>query len=386
MMIARATIYYEKENGLESDLPPLREASFEPATPVVKLPWKVRNDDKTVRLDAVTTPDKNLAVRAVTLLGGGEFAIEPQLDAFDVLQTPRLTFACRLSPDAQVNLYLKARGALHSIRLTGPTPEDEGDGVKSIGSAPITADDQWHDVSLDLASLLKPLYPDEKTLPIDEIFLGNLTRDPYRKMGFGGNAPGSEYQVRAFTLRSPDNRIAKLLEPELKAEEKPLVRGLMQMRVTFCQDDDGGAFKDEMLNKPIEWKVFSKPIFTTPVRAKTIDFDWPDQKSPGSGIRSTYWSARFYGKVQIATEGDYIFSLDRLDDGGRLLIDGKSVLEAWKIQEPATHNSESLHLTPGLHEIRLDYCQGPGPGSLALSWKGPGFDKETVPLVEMPQP
>lgn len=388
MMIARATIYYEKEIGLQSVLPPLREASFDSPAPVEKLPWKVRGDDKTVRLDAVPTPGPELAVRAISATGGGEFSIAPQLDSFDVFQTPRLSFDCRLAPNTEVNLYLKVRDKLHAIYLTGPTAENERDGVKTIGAATVVADDKWHTVTIDMAALLKPLYP-ETTLKVDELFLGNLNRDLYRQLGFGGNAPESEYQVRNFSLRSPDNRVARLLAPELKATqtivpEPVLVRGLTQMRVTFCQDADGGAFKDEMMNKPIEWKVFSKPIFTAPVKA--IDFTWPDQKSPGAGIRSTYWSARFYGKVQIATEGDYVFSLERLDDGGRLLIDGKPVLEAWKIQGPATHNSEPLHLAPGPHDIRLDYCQGPGPGSLALSWKGPGFDREIIPVVELKQP
>ncbi len=386
MMIARATIYYEKETGVQSVLPPLREATFAPATPVEKMPWKARGDDKTVQVAAVPTPTAELAVRATASNGGGEFSIAPQLESFDVFQTSKLSFDCRIAPHTAVNLYLKARDKLHSIRLSGPTSDNEREEIKSLGAAPTPADDEWHNVSLDLAALFKALYPEANELKVDEIFLGNLPRDPYQKMGFDGNAPESEYQVRAFALRSADNRIAKLFAPELKAaplqmaEAKPVVRGLMQMRVTFCQDSDGGAFKDEMLNKPIAWKAFSKPIFTESV--KSIDFAWPNQKSPGAGIRPTYWSARFYGKVQVSSEGDYVFSLDRLDDGGRLWIDGKPILEAWKIQQPSTHNSEALHLSAGLHDIRLDYCQGPGPGSLALSWKGLGFDKEIIPVVK----
>ena len=270
--------------------------------------------------------------------------------------------------------------------------------MKSIGKAAVSADEKWHSVNLDLAALLKPLYPGVTELKVDEVFLGNLTRDIYRQLGFGINRPESEYQVRGFSLRSSDNRIAQLMVPQLKKTEPlaqtkvvetplpvvPLARGLMQLRATFCQDNDGGAFQTAMLNQPIEWQAFSKPIFTSVM--KNIDFTWPEQKSPGFGIRPTYWSARFYGKVQVIKEGDYVFSLDRLDDGGRLMVDGKTVLEAWRIQEPKTHDSQTVHLTPGLHDIRLDYCQGPGPGGLALSWKGPDFAKEIVPVVEVKQP
>ncbi|HEY0072547.1 MAG TPA: PA14 domain-containing protein [Abditibacteriaceae bacterium] len=409
MMIARATLYYEKEIGLQSVLPPLRDAAFAPASPVEKLPWKVRGDNKGVRLDAVALPDEskqNLAVRAMTLSGGGEFAVAAQIEPFDVFKTPRLSFDVRVTPRTEVNLYIKARDTLHAVRLSGASAENERDGVKSIGKAAVAADEKWHRVNLDLSALLKAIYPDASELKVDEIFLGNLTRDWYRQLGFGINAPGSEYQVRGFSLRSPDNRIAQLLVPELKKAEPtppmrvvetpaavvapvvpPVVapaRGLMQLRATFCQDNDGGPFQNAMLNQPIEWQAFTRPIFTSVV--KSIDFIWPEQKSPGFGIRPTYWSARFYGKVQVATEGDYIFSLDRLDDGGRLSIDGKTVLEAWKIQEPKTHDSQIVHLTPGLHDIRLDYCQGPGPGGLALSWKGPDFAKEIVPVIVAKQP
>ncbi len=202
LMIARATIYYEKEIGIESVLPPLREATFAPATPVEKMPWKVRGDNKAVQVSAVPTPTNDLAVRAVSSNGGGEFSIGPQLESFDVLQTSKLSFDCRIAPATAVNLYLKVRDKLHSIRLSGPDTENERDGVKSLGTAPVIADDQWHNVSLDLAALLKPVYPEATELKVDEIFLGDLTRDSYRQMGFGGNAPDSEYQVRAFALRS----------------------------------------------------------------------------------------------------------------------------------------------------------------------------------------
>jgi len=158
-------------------------------------------------------------------------------------------------------------------------------------------------------------------------------------------------------------------------------RGLLNLRVTYCQDADGGAFKQEMLNKPISWQCFSRPLVTTKVDA--IDFNWAE-KAPAPGLRPKYWSARFFGKLMAPKDGDYTFSLERLDDGARLYIDGKEVIDSWRIQAAATKESKPIRLSAGAHDIRLDYSQGSGLGSLTLRWSGPDFGKEVVAKAAAP--
>jgi len=422
VMIARATIYYAQE--VETPPLPTLVSADEglrpvPAERIEKLLWKARDKDTTMRLEAVTAASTGAAtparpaVRAVNLEGGGPFASIAEIEPFDALKTSRLSFDCRLATGTEVNLYLKVKGVPHSVYLTGPAKELELEGTKVLGAATgVRADGQWHTVSLDLAALLKPLYPNDAEIKVEEVFLGNLTRDTYAQAGFGANYPGTNYLVRAFTLRSNDNLLAKLIEPQLRAPSSPaqtgaptpklaaippitvtpeapkspealrLARGMFNLKATYCQDADAGEFKAETLNKPISWESFSRRIFTKTV--DTIDFDWGD-KSPGEGIRAKYWSARFLGKLAVPEAGDYVFHLDRLDDGGRIYIDGELVLDSWLVQPAASHASKPIRLTAGVHEIRLDFCQGTGPGSLTLAWSGPSFAKEVIPRTVQPE-
>lgn len=417
IIIARATVYYEQELDTEP-VPPLVDNAQVRSVDAANLHWLVhgsdRGNDQALRLDAVepvqpTTLAPTPAVRVVNLQGGGQFGIQPELEPFDALKTPKLAFDCQLAHGTAVNLYLKAKGVYHSVRLSGPAQAEETDGVKAISAATgVAADGLWHHVSLDLAALLKPLYPNDGEIRIEEVFLGNMARDSYEQAGFGANYPGTSYLVRAFQIAAADGRVAKLVGPELKAPGSgaglaalappPSLqsvalpqasgtgaatnsRGLYGLRATFYQDPEGEAFRQELLNQPIKWKPFGTRVFTR--AADTIDFDWQD-KSPGHDMRATYWSARFTARLMVPQDGDYTFVLDRLDDGARLTIDGKPVLESWLIQSAAAHESKPIHLTAGAHSLRLDYCQGTGLGSLTLRWNGPGFGREVVPKATEP--
>jgi len=183
----------------------------------------VRGGDAAVSLAAIA-PAKiggRSGVRVLNIGGGGNFAVSPQTEAFDALKTPKLTFQARLNKGTQINLYLRVKDIYHAVRLSGPAQDEED--AKNLGAFAIAADDKWHDVDLDLAAMLKPLYPTDTQLMIDEIFLGNLARDPYRQAGFGANYPGTSYLIRYFALRSPDNKLAKLIEPQLQAAATPQV-------------------------------------------------------------------------------------------------------------------------------------------------------------------
>ncbi|MBI3922790.1 MAG: hypothetical protein HY318_15325 [Armatimonadetes bacterium] len=229
---------------------------------------------------------------------------------------------------------------------------------------------------------------------------------------FRGNYPGTSYLVRGVAVGSTGKLTAKLPRPKRHAPDarpstpaaaiqapmtpKPevnpvavasqpasLERGLFNVKATYCKEPDLGVLKSDLRNQRIPWPCFKKRIFTQTV--DTIDYDWTD-KSPGSGMATNYWSARFVGKLLITEEGSYVFSLDRLDDGGRLYMNGRLVIDAWLLQPPTTHASEPVHLTAGVHDVRLDYCQGTLAGSVALSWSGPGFTKQVIPKTVQPDP
>lgn len=231
IMIARATIYDEKGGSVEI-VPPVLPAANDLATATAeKLNWQVRGADPTVSISAIAPAKagEHPAVRAINLGGGGNFAIAPQLETLDALQTSKLSFQCRLDPGAEVNLYLRIKGIYHVLRINGPTLDQDVEGAKSLGDATISADGKWHDISVDLAAALKTLYPAETSPSVEEMFLGNLVRDSYRQAGFGANFPGTSYLVRNFALLPSQSGAARIIEPQLSPQQAAANHGVSEM-------------------------------------------------------------------------------------------------------------------------------------------------------------
>ena len=126
------------------------------------------------------------------------------------------------------------------------------------------------------------------------------------------------------------------------------------------------------------------PFFTQLKFTRTdprIDFTWLAGESPGEGIGTQYWSARWTGELLVPREGTYTFYLDNLDDAGRLYLDGRKLIEAWVIEPPFTHASAPVKLKAGKHRVKIEYHQGPASGSLRLAWSSEHFEKEVIPLA-----
>jgi mono/diheme cytochrome c family protein len=80
----------------------------------------------------------------------------------------------------------------------------------------------------------------------------------------------------------------------------------------------------------------------------------------------------FTGVLKVPTDGDYTFSLDS-DDGSRLSIDGRVVVEHDGIHGEGMPRQETVSLQAGRLPVRLDYFQGQHGKGLTVSWSGPGF-------------
>ena len=81
----------------------------------------------------------------------------------------------------------------------------------------------------------------------------------------------------------------------------------------------------------------------------------------------------FTGKLTAPTKGPYRFCLSS-DDGARILVDGKEVVEHDGIHPASSIKEGSLQLDKGEHEFRLEYFQAAGNIELYAAWKGTQFD------------
>ncbi len=95
-----------------------------------------------------------------------------------------------------------------------------------------------------------------------------------------------------------------------------------------------------------------------------INFNWHGQ-APLEGIPREHFSARWTTRLLADETGDY--SLDvASDDGGRLYVDGKLVIDDWN-SHPLTLNSYHIHLIKGqFYNIKLEYYQESGASSVKL--------------------
>lgn len=112
-------------------------------------------------------------------------------------------------------------------------------------------------------------------------------------------------------------------------------------------------------------------------RDAAIDFDWKKQP-PVPGLGGEYFSVRWEGYLLAPTTGEYEFSTV-MDDGLRVWVGGKRIIDAWKEQDhvPAVVR---LRLEGGrYYRLRVDYFQSILDSRAVLRWRPPN----TPELVTM---
>src|SRR5438128_2744087 len=111
---------------------------------------------------------------------------------------------------------------------------------------------------------------------------------------------------------------------------------------------------------------------------KTINFRSTGPTFPGTKLEN-HFAIRWTGKIKIPRDSNYMFFLES-DDGSRLIIDGKTVVDNGGLHEMQTETG-SADLKAGEHDIRIDYFENENSGEAGcvLSWRAKGSEKEVVP-------
>ena len=93
---------------------------------------------------------------------------------------------------------------------------------------------------------------------------------------------------------------------------------------------------------------------------------------PAISGRNEDYGFVFEGELEVLNAGTYTFRLDS-DDGARLSINGKKVLEMDGIHGLTGYQDATVKLTAGKAKLRLDYFQAVGGKGLKLLWSGSGI-------------
>ncbi|HVS04068.1 MAG TPA: PA14 domain-containing protein [Thermoanaerobaculia bacterium] len=106
-----------------------------------------------------------------------------------------------------------------------------------------------------------------------------------------------------------------------------------------------------------------------------IDFTWTNE-APVPRLESAAFSVRWAGEVHAPTGGQYWFATES-DDGARLWVAGRQLVDAWVPQATSRHGG-TIELAPGWHPIRIEYFQEGGGAVCRLLWQPPGGVAEVV--------
>jgi mono/diheme cytochrome c family protein len=99
--------------------------------------------------------------------------------------------------------------------------------------------------------------------------------------------------------------------------------------------------------------------------------------SVAPSLRPDAFGYVFTGGLKVPADGEYTFTLDS-DDGSRLSIDGRTVIEYDGIHGEGQPKTAAVKLAAGRRAVRVDYFQGRFGKGLTLHWSGPGFERRPL--------
>lgn len=121
-------------------------------------------------------------------------------------------------------------------------------------------------------------------------------------------------------------------------------------------------FQDSKYLGPLRATVFDSADLSGPISLTRLDpqinFDWG---------RKAVFSTRWTGKIRSENSGDYLFVL-RSDDGSRLRIDGKCVIDLWS-NHPVQSRTTLMNLEAGrTYDLQVDYYNAGGSAVMQFGW------------------
>lgn len=115
-----------------------------------------------------------------------------------------------------------------------------------------------------------------------------------------------------------------------------------------------------------------------------IDFNWHGD-APAVGLGKDLFSVRWSGTIMPVYSEKYTFTASS-DDGVRLWIDGKLVIDSWKKQSGVGREG-SIELTAGTsYDIKVEYYENRGDANIRLLWKSASQKQGVIPKSALTLP
>ncbi len=109
-----------------------------------------------------------------------------------------------------------------------------------------------------------------------------------------------------------------------------------------------------------------------------VNFEWL-YAAPAVSLPNDNFSVRWTGQVEAPVTGAYTFATQS-DDGVRLWVDGKLLVNNWSNHSSTRNQSSPVTLTAGRkYDIQLEYFEGVGNSIIKLRWAYPGQVDQAIP-------
>ncbi len=164
---------------------------------------------------------------------------------------------------------------------------------------------------------------------------------------------------------TPQTRLRAALQTHALFGRKRLILGLALLTLLLAATVSAApatqttsAWSGSYFSNP---NLQGDPAFTRSDAA--IDFTWGGG-SPGGGVPSSNFSARWTRWLLIDTPGTWTFTTIA-DNGVRLFVDDDLVIDAWNdhqgdLGQPTTAHTIALNLTQSFHLVRMEYSHRAG--------------------------
>ncbi len=153
--------------------------------------------------------------------------------------------------------------------------------------------------------------------------------------------------------------------------ERSMTAGQHDVRVEMYErtGDATIAFWREVVESYPDWKgeyFNNRDLAGSPIvvrNDKGIDFNW-GTGAPATGLPADNFSVRWTRNINLDA-GLYRFSV-QVDDGARLWVDGRLVIDQW--HDGSSTYTADVSLSGGTHALRLEYYERTGGALVRLGW------------------
>ncbi|MET0646332.1 MAG: glycoside hydrolase family 3 C-terminal domain-containing protein [Pyrinomonadaceae bacterium] len=125
-------------------------------------------------------------------------------------------------------------------------------------------------------------------------------------------------------------------------------------------------------------KLEGAPVLTRDEKA--VDFDW-GMNTPAPGVPADDFSARWTGKLIPTASGKYRLGATA-DDGLRVYLDGRLIVEDWTEHAPTTRTGEVTLEAGRSYDLKFEYFEGRIGAVAKLVWQPPALQTTGSPYAE----